>query len=469
MKKIDLPQNTQSALEVLQFPQSPWQKNPQERAWMTIRCKDADMIPRVPEAGKVKNYQNNEIQIMHNGLKVLKNGYQGEWEAFVIERLKGVHEPQEEKVFYEVLKRLGKKSTMIELGSWWSYYSMWFLKELEGSRAYCTEPDPENIKLGKMNASINGFKEGESIFFRQYAAGRKDGSKLEFITEDKKKITVPIRSVDSIINEEKLKKVDLLHFDIQGAELDTLKGSVKSINEGKIRFLFISTHHYSISGNPNIHQECIDFIKKHGGHIISKHTVLESCSGDGLVVASFDDGDKDFKVEISRQSTDDSLFRPAEKDTLMLAEVFNSLQLSAHAKDTEIDRLNQLIVNKIEELNEKTIDLNKKIREQDDFIKTVTPLKKHIKKSLWAWLKFFDSKIISLLSGDQRYIAKQLHSSLKDVSIAEIQRYDSENYHRYIKSRDKNLAYKGYLFCRRKTVSVLKKVHAHRVRRLSSK
>ena len=66
------------------------------------------------------------MQIMHNGIRVLAGGYYGAWMQDLITRCKGVHEPQEEVVFAEIMKHLSDDATMIELGGFWSYYSIWF-------------------------------------------------------------------------------------------------------------------------------------------------------------------------------------------------------------------------------------------------------------------------------------------------------------------------------------------------------
>ena len=52
---------------------------------------------------------------MHNGLRVVADGYCGSWMTELIERCHGHHEPQEERAFYEVITRLGHNATMMEL------------------------------------------------------------------------------------------------------------------------------------------------------------------------------------------------------------------------------------------------------------------------------------------------------------------------------------------------------------------
>ena len=297
----------------------------EERIQATVSCHDMDYVPRVENAGKIISVNGNNVQIMHNGVYVEEAGYQGKWQEKVIKQLRGAHEPQEEKVFNEALKLIEPGATMIELGSWWCYYSLWFLKTVKDGKAICCEPDPENIKLGKTNMRLNGYATPKDMVFLQAAAGSEDGETIEFLTEKRKLVKVPIRSVDSLLEEMKVDEVEILHMDIQGAELDALKGARKSIRSGKIRFIFVSTHHYSIAGDPNIHQRCLNFILRNGGYIVAKHTIAESCSGDGLIVASFRDSDKDFKVKISYYPTDESLFRPVEADLNILWNAHNKI------------------------------------------------------------------------------------------------------------------------------------------------
>jgi len=297
-----------------------WRMNEYQRRDMTISCNDTDYIKKVPGAGKVTKHSGKDVQLMHNGLSMKLGGYHGDWMAQIITTLKGHHEPQEEKAFYEVLKRLESGASMIELGSFWSYYSLWFNKALKQARNICCEPDPQNMKIGKENAALNHL---DDVIFVESAAGEVDGEMTDVVmdSDPSKKVHVPIRTVDSLAKEYGLDMVDLLHMDVQGFELSALKGAQKLITAKKIRFLFVSTHHYFFSGKANTHQECLHFIKQNGGHIVASHTILESFSGDGLIVASFDVRDKDFSIEMSINHTDNSLFRSYEEDIALLADL----------------------------------------------------------------------------------------------------------------------------------------------------
>src|SRR5258708_31467761 len=94
------------------------------RADMTVSCRDCDLIPKVPDAGKVISLDGRPVQIMHNGVRVVAGGYYGYWMTGIIEGLHGHHEPQEEVVFHEVLKHLPPRAPLLELRGCRSHYSL---------------------------------------------------------------------------------------------------------------------------------------------------------------------------------------------------------------------------------------------------------------------------------------------------------------------------------------------------------
>ncbi len=305
--------------------QSPMVLTEAQRAVMTVSCQDTQYIPKVAKAGETAKYRGKEVQIMHNGLQVLRGGYYGGWMEEIIRLLKGHHEPQEEKVFYEVMKRIPPSGgTMIELGSFWAYYSIWFNKAVNKALNICCEPDPANLEVGRENAKLNK----ASLHFYQALAGKESGE-ASFVPETNpdSSLMLPIKTVDELVNEHKFKELSILHMDVQGAELMALEGALQTIRENKLRFIFVSTHHYAFSNDPLTHQKCEELIIREGGHIITSHSVLESFSGDGLIVASFKAKDKDFTVRTSVNHSDHSLFRAYERDLDILIKAWDTVGL----------------------------------------------------------------------------------------------------------------------------------------------
>ena len=107
-------------------------------------------IKRCENAGCIEG----DCVILHNGTRVVKNGYYGDFSDILILN-KGCHEPAEERMFDMVLGDIPENGTMIELGSYWAFYTIWFNKTVKNAKNYCIEPELENLELGKKNCELN--------------------------------------------------------------------------------------------------------------------------------------------------------------------------------------------------------------------------------------------------------------------------------------------------------------------------
>jgi FkbM family methyltransferase len=294
----------------------------QRRVDLTTSCRDADAIAKVEDAGEIVERDGVRAQVMHNGVLVEEGCYYGAWMTEVIRRLRGHHEPQEEAAFHAVLDRLREdppaQPVMIELGSFWSYYSMWFGRALPGAALVLVEPDPAHLEVGRRNLALNGL----SGRFVAAAVGLPDGGQAELESESDGVVrTVGLASVDGLIAREGLDRVDLLLCDAQGAELAMLEGAHDALRAGRIRFLVVSTHHASICGDPRMHERCLRALEDLGAHVVVEHTLSESFSGDGLIVASMDSRDRDLRVALSHARAGDSLFGDVQHITPPLLSV----------------------------------------------------------------------------------------------------------------------------------------------------
>jgi len=224
-------------------------------------CPDNLNIKRVSNAGKVVKGK----QIMHNGLKIQLGSYYGPEVSRQLILNEGVHEPQEEYVFQEVLKKMKKNATMLELGAFWSFYSMWFNSEVQGAKNFMIEPDKFNMGFGIRNFKLNNMK----------------GSFTNaFISSNTRNETTPMTiCIDDFVNIHNINYVDILHSDIQGFELEMLKGACKLIEQDKIGYFFISTH------SNKIHYDCLNFLKNKNFIILTDIDLDKTFAIDGLIVA----------------------------------------------------------------------------------------------------------------------------------------------------------------------------------------
>ncbi|SFW92139.1 FkbM family methyltransferase [Amycolatopsis australiensis] len=286
------------------------------RMLATAACTDADAIPKVADAGTCREHDGRRVQVMHNGLLVEEGGYYGAWMAEVIRALRGHHEPQEEIVFHRILERLaadGGAPAMIEFGSFWMYYGLWFCHAIPAGHAVGLEPDPAWLDVGRRNAALNGYQ--DRVRFVQAAIGAQPGRPLAFTAESDGRIhDVVQHDLASLMAETGLDHVDLVLADVQGAETVLIDRARGDLEAGRVRFLVVSTHHHTISGDPLTHQNALEQLVAAGAHVIAEHSIGESVSGDGLIAVSFDPRDKDFTVPVTHARYCDSFAGEVEYD-----------------------------------------------------------------------------------------------------------------------------------------------------------
>lgn len=233
----------------------------QYRIGEVVKAPDNQKIEHVVDAGKIfPGYQ-----LMHNGLKIRLGSYYDFGNTALLEQNKGVHEPQEEYVFQEVLKAVRPGAAMLELGSYWAFYAMWFHAEVARARCYMVEPDPYKMNFGKLNFAFNGMQ----------------GTFIEgFIGAEKGQLSgVPVLSVDEIMQGQGLDHLAILHADIQGYEYEMLLGAEATLQAGKADYVFISTH------SNELHERCLEKLQEYDYRVFADADLDETYSWDGLIVA----------------------------------------------------------------------------------------------------------------------------------------------------------------------------------------
>ncbi len=251
----------------------------QERIVDVKNCLDNQDIERHHQAGKLVG----DFLIMHNGLKIDPLSYYSFPMLEMLKQNRGVHEPQEEKVFDSVVREMarGEGKVMLELGSYWSFYSMWFLQEHPEAKCIMVEPSRRNLNYGKRNFSINDLK---GHFIHRGISDQIDKGKN-------------ITTVDEIFKNLKLDFIDVLHSDIQGFELKMLKGAKTVLNRQRVGYIFISTH------SNDLHYECMHFLESnYGFQVVASADLDNSYSWDGILVLKSPQYSGIEKVEITMKT-----------------------------------------------------------------------------------------------------------------------------------------------------------------------
>ena len=253
----------------------------------TLACPDNEHIFRVADAGSVHGDQ----QVMHNGLRIVPGSYHGNNVSLQLEKNKGVHEPEEERVFQEVLKHIPESATMLELGAYWGFYSMWFQKEVANATCHLIEPEADHLNFGRNNLALNGMKG----HFHQAFIDQKSGS-----TED----GTPIICVDDFMKQKGIEHLHMLHADIQGFERRMLEGARKAFARQAIDYIFVSTHRAKKSEYTDInaiHNQCLEFFHEIDFFIIAETNLETTYSWDGLIAARRKDLSGLGKIDIAKR------------------------------------------------------------------------------------------------------------------------------------------------------------------------
>ncbi len=215
-------------------------------------------IERDPRSGYID--EKGKV-FLHNGIKVPVAGphaYYGQFSAILVIN-RGVHEPLEEYLFQEVLKTLPASPVMLELGAYWGHYSMWLQSRIRDAELHLVEPEKVNFESGIQNFKENGFK---GKFTNAFVG------KGQF-------------SVDQYMAMHSIPKLDILHSDIQGYEVEMLEDCKNTLANKAVDRIFVSTH------SDRLHQAVTDILNQHGYRVeVSSDVGRESTSCDGLVYAT---------------------------------------------------------------------------------------------------------------------------------------------------------------------------------------
>lgn len=249
----------------------------EDRIQNVLSGPDNKDIPRHEHAGKLIDQK----LFMHNGIPVDPLSYYNYPMLKMLIDNKGVHEPQEEKVFQEVIQSLPQQGekTMLELGAYWSFYSIWFKKLFPQAQSFMVEPNRRNLMYGKRNAKLNQV----NGTFVHAGIGKANDLKANVTT------------VDTICDQYDIKFLDILHSDIQGFELDMLHGAKKMFDQKAVGYIFVSTH------SNELHHQCKAFLDLYDFELVASANLDESYSWDGILVMKATDYPGINQVDISKR------------------------------------------------------------------------------------------------------------------------------------------------------------------------
>jgi FkbM family methyltransferase len=153
---------------------------------------------------------------------------------------------------------------VLDVGAYIGVYTLKAAKKAGcQGRVISVEPEEENFRFLQKNIQINGFNnvipvraalsdfEGNGSL---YLSARGSGEH-SMLSKSKKEIKVPVYTVDALMRKLRIDSLDVMKIDVEGAEIQVLKGSNQMLREGRIHRIAIAAYHY-----PDECREVVDFL-----------------------------------------------------------------------------------------------------------------------------------------------------------------------------------------------------------------
>jgi FkbM family methyltransferase len=179
--------------------------------------------------------------VVLHGEKVVLHGDEGDGYFRLLKKGKDCAD----SVVTGVLPLVRPDAVCLDIGANVGLYSIAVARHFPGARMIACEPVPRTYECLKLNAAENApnvsvlpiavsTKDGtaQMNFSERFAAGShmtSIGSLVNVENMGDTEVTVSVRSVDSLVAELELPRVDLIKIDVEGYELDVLEGASNTL------------------------------------------------------------------------------------------------------------------------------------------------------------------------------------------------------------------------------------------------
>lgn len=161
----------------------------------------------------------------------------------------GCYEPRDLSLVASLVRSGG---TCVDVGANVGFYTLHFAKRVgPRGRVFAFEPDPRNALLLRRNLELNRFdsfvevadaavsdKDGRATLHRSDEAHSGWGS-LAAHAGETSSVEVPTITLDSFLDARGIDRVDFLKADVEGSEIELLRGAERSLKKRRFRYLFI--------------------------------------------------------------------------------------------------------------------------------------------------------------------------------------------------------------------------------------
>jgi hypothetical protein len=120
---------------------------------------------------------------------------------------------------------------MVELGAFWSFWTIVFGKKFPKSKSVIVEGDLEKLSVGLTNLYLNGLS---AIAYHKTIA-----VEHSTLTEP---LTIGNITLTELFESSETQVIDILHMDIQGAEFGIYEEVAERLENGTIKNVIMATH-----------------------------------------------------------------------------------------------------------------------------------------------------------------------------------------------------------------------------------
>ncbi|MCA9298006.1 MAG: FkbM family methyltransferase [Phycisphaerales bacterium] len=192
-----------------------------------------------------------------------------------------LHEPEEEDWIRRIVGSLGERPCIVDVGAAIGYYSMLVRILRPDAEVHAYEPMAQQRAFLELNVALN---EIEGIHVHPEAVGAAPGTASMvgegFVAALHPKLPgdIPVTTLDEIASSLET-PIDLVKIDIQGGEVDALRGATTAMRERRLRNWVVGTH------APRIHRMCLDLFQAQAHRIIFEAVRVKG-QPDGIIVAA---------------------------------------------------------------------------------------------------------------------------------------------------------------------------------------
>jgi FkbM family methyltransferase len=158
-----------------------------------------------------------------------------------------------EKAVYDKFWDVQQGFNVLDVGAYIGVYTLKTAKKTGfGGRVISVEPEGENFRFLLKNIKLNGFDnitpvrgalsdfEGVgSLFLSAYGSGEHS-----MLLRSQKKLKIPVHTVDGLMRKLRIDSLDIMKIDVEGTEIQVLKGSNQMLKERRIRRVVVAAYHY---------------------------------------------------------------------------------------------------------------------------------------------------------------------------------------------------------------------------------